>query len=83
MIEMLDHTADVGFEPGASTLDELFDETRRALIMVVLERPPGEPKGILVRAAGRATVDEEMSEACKDAADVIEATRGAGHRAAR
>jgi len=28
--------------------------------------------------AGRATVDEEMSEAYKDAADVIEATHGAG-----
>jgi tRNA-splicing ligase RtcB (3'-phosphate/5'-hydroxy nucleic acid ligase) len=37
-----------------------------------------EEKGILVRAAGRATVDEEMSEAYKDAADVIEATHGAG-----
>jgi tRNA-splicing ligase RtcB len=35
-------------------------------------------KGILVRAAGRATVDEEISEAYKDAADVIEATHGAG-----
>jgi len=37
-----------------------------------------EDAGILVRAAGRATVDEEMSEAYKDAADVIEATNGAG-----
>jgi tRNA-splicing ligase RtcB len=37
-----------------------------------------EDKGILVRAAGRATVDEEISEAYKDAADVIEATHGAG-----
>jgi tRNA-splicing ligase RtcB len=37
-----------------------------------------EEKGILVRAAGRATVDEEMSEAYKDAADVIEVTHGAG-----
>ena len=37
-----------------------------------------ENRGILVRAAGRATVDEEMSEAYKDAADVIEATHGAG-----
>jgi tRNA-splicing ligase RtcB len=37
-----------------------------------------EDKGILVRAAGRATMDEEMSEAYKDAADVIEATHGAG-----
>src|SRR5918992_2396272 len=35
-------------------------------------------RGILVRVAGRATVDEEMSEAYKDAADVIEATHGAG-----
>src|SRR5919112_166946 len=35
-------------------------------------------KGILVRAAGKATVDEEISEAYKDAADVIEATHGAG-----
>jgi tRNA-splicing ligase RtcB (3'-phosphate/5'-hydroxy nucleic acid ligase) len=34
--------------------------------------------GILVRAAGRATVDEEISEAYKDVADVIEATHGAG-----
>ncbi len=40
MIEMLDHTADVGFELGASTLEELFDEARRALLMVVFERPP-------------------------------------------
>jgi tRNA-splicing ligase RtcB len=37
-----------------------------------------EDKGILVRATGRATVDEEISEAYKDAADVIEATHGAG-----
>jgi tRNA-splicing ligase RtcB len=37
-----------------------------------------EDAGILVRAAGRATVDEEMSEAYKDATDVIEATHGAG-----
>jgi tRNA-splicing ligase RtcB len=35
-------------------------------------------KGILVRAATRATVDEEMSEAYKDAADVVETTHGAG-----
>ncbi|HSK99602.1 MAG TPA: RtcB family protein [Rubrobacteraceae bacterium] len=35
-------------------------------------------KGILVRAAGRATVDEEMSEAYKDVADVVEVTQGAG-----
>src|ERR687893_209963 len=37
-----------------------------------------EEKGILVRAAGRATVDEEMPEAYKDAADVIATTHGAG-----
>jgi SHS2 domain-containing protein len=42
MIEMLDHTADVGFELGASTLEELFDEARRALLMVVFEYPPEE-----------------------------------------
>jgi protein archease len=42
MIEMLDHTADVGFELRASTLEELFDEARRALLMVVFERPPEE-----------------------------------------
>jgi SHS2 domain-containing protein len=42
MIEMLDHTADVGFELEAPTLEELFDEARRALLMVVFERPPEE-----------------------------------------
>jgi tRNA-splicing ligase RtcB len=44
-----------------------------------------EDRGILVRAAGRATVDEEMPEAYKDAADVIEATHeaGIGRRVAR
>ena len=40
MIEMLDHTADVGFDLGASTVEELFDEARRALLMVMFERPP-------------------------------------------
>lgn len=40
MIEMLDHTADVGFELGAPTLEELFGEARRALLMVGFERPP-------------------------------------------
>ena len=47
MIEMLDHTADVGFELRASTLEELLDEARRALLMVVFERPPeeGEEEG--------------------------------------
>ncbi len=42
MIEMLDHTADVGFELRAPTLEELFEEARRALLMVVFERPPEE-----------------------------------------
>lgn len=37
-----------------------------------------ERRGILVRAAGRATVDEEMSEAYKDAAEVVEVTDAAG-----
>jgi SHS2 domain-containing protein len=42
MIEMLDHTADVGFELGAPTLEGLFEEARRALLMVVFQRPPQE-----------------------------------------
>ena len=46
MIEMLDHTADVGFELVAPTLEELFDEARRALLMVVFERPPQEGEGV-------------------------------------
>jgi tRNA-splicing ligase RtcB len=37
-----------------------------------------EDKGILVRAANRATIDEEMSEAYKDAAEVVDTTDGAG-----
>ena len=47
MIEMLDHTADVGFELKAPTLEDLFEEARRALLMVVFERPPqeGEDEG--------------------------------------
>jgi SHS2 domain-containing protein len=59
MIEMLDHTADVGFELGASTLEELFDEARRALLMVVFERPPedGEEEGeIQLSAPDRETL---------------------------
>ncbi len=42
MIRMLDHTADVGFELGAPTLEALFEEARLALLMVVFERPPEE-----------------------------------------
>ena len=59
MIEMLDHTADVGFELGASTLEELFDEARRALLMVVFEHPPeeGEEEGeIRLSAPDRETL---------------------------
>ena len=59
MIEMLDHTADVGFELGAPTLEGLFDEARRALLMVVFERPPeeGEDEGeILLSAPDRETL---------------------------
>ena len=37
-----------------------------------------EDKGVLVRAASRATIDEEMPEAYKDAAEVVETTHGAG-----
>ncbi len=40
MIEMLDHTADVGFELSAPTLGGLFDEARRALLLVAFECPP-------------------------------------------
>ncbi len=37
-----------------------------------------EDRGILVRAASQATIDEEMPEAYKDAAEVVETTHGAG-----
>jgi SHS2 domain-containing protein len=40
MIRMLDHTADVGFELQVPTLEALFEEARRALLMTVFERPP-------------------------------------------
>lgn len=42
-------------------------------------------RGILVRAAGRSTVDEEMSAAYKDVADVVEVVEqaGIGHVVAR
>ena len=46
MIRMLDHTADVGFELGAPTLEGLFEEARRALLMIVFERPPEEGEGV-------------------------------------
>ena len=41
MIRMLDHTADVGFEVAkAPTLEDLFDEARKALLITVFEEPP-------------------------------------------
>jgi len=40
MIRMLNHTADVGFEIEAPTLESLFDEARRALIITIFEQPP-------------------------------------------
>lgn len=40
MIRMLDHTADIGFEIRAATLETLFDEARRALLMTMFEQPP-------------------------------------------
>ncbi|MDQ3862424.1 MAG: archease [Actinomycetota bacterium] len=40
MIRMFDHTADVGFELEAPTLEALFDEARRALLLTVFGRPP-------------------------------------------
>ena len=46
MIRMLDHTADVGFELRAPSIEALFDEARRALLMVVFERPPEEGEGV-------------------------------------
>lgn len=45
MIRMLDHTADVGFELEAPTLEELFEEARRALLTVVFERAPDQGEG--------------------------------------
>jgi len=40
MIRMFDHTADVGFELEAPTLEVLFEEARRALLMTLFERSP-------------------------------------------
>ncbi len=37
-----------------------------------------EDKGILIRAASKATIDEEISEAYKDATEVVDTTDGAG-----
>ncbi|HSK99601.1 MAG TPA: archease [Rubrobacteraceae bacterium] len=45
MIRMLDHTADVGFELEAPSVEALFEEARRALVMIVLENPPEHGRG--------------------------------------
>lgn len=46
LIQMLDHTADVGFEVvKAPTLEALFDESRQALLMTMLEEPPERSEG--------------------------------------
>jgi SHS2 domain-containing protein len=53
MIRMLDHTADVGFELEAPTLEALFDEARQALLMTLFEEPPkGGEEECLVRLSG-------------------------------
>ena len=53
MIRMLDHTADVGFELEAPTLEALFDEARQALLMTLFEEPPkGGEEERLVRLSG-------------------------------
>jgi SHS2 domain-containing protein len=59
VIEMLDHTADVGFEISAPTLDALFEEAHRALLMVVFERPPedgAEERTVALAAPDRETL---------------------------
>jgi SHS2 domain-containing protein len=56
---MLDHTADVGFELSAPTLAALLDEARRALLMVVFERPPedgAEERTVVLAAPDRETL---------------------------
>ncbi len=44
----------------------------RSIVQELAER------GIIVRGAGRATIDEEISEAYKDVADVVDVVHGAG-----
>ena len=41
-------------------------------------RPGAGGQGIVVRGAGRGTIDEEISEAYKDVADVVDVVHGAG-----
>src|SRR5215212_8790571 len=53
MVRMLDHTADIGFELAAPTLEALFDEARQALLMTLFEEPPkGGEEERLVRLSG-------------------------------
>ena len=82
MIEMLDHTADVGFELRASTLEELFDEARRALLMVAFERPPqngGEERGIQLSAPRPRDAPRALAERA-DVSDPGHGLRPAGAR---
>jgi SHS2 domain-containing protein len=56
---MLDHTADVGFEVEAPTLEDLFDGARRALLATMFERPPEkgvEEHTVRVQASDRETL---------------------------
>jgi SHS2 domain-containing protein len=92
VIEMLDHTADIGFELRAATLEDLFDEGRRALIMVAFERPPQdgeEERTIQLSAPDRETLLvrwlNELTYLIQDAGFVpagaqirLEETSGAG-----
>jgi SHS2 domain-containing protein len=59
VIEMLDHTADVGFELSSPTLGGLFEEARRALLLVAFERPPEigpEEREVRLSASDRETL---------------------------
>jgi len=44
MFEILEHTADIGFRVRAETLEELFQESARALVSVVLDPEDIEPR---------------------------------------
>lgn len=55
---MLDHTADVGFEVAeAPTLEDLFEQSRRALLTTAFEEPPD--RGEEERAVGLSAPDLE------------------------
>ena len=71
MIEMLDHTADVGFELRAPTLEGFFEEARRGLLMVVFERPPEE---------GRDEREIELSAPDLETFPMLALARDAGER---